>query len=101
MHHNPQFEQLAGGTWRASYAGTGWSVVAATKEAATIELQAEDQRRVQRDPAYRKLLFELARGALRDPVPDIEAEQISRGEYWYQTGGRDRVTVERDAPTDS
>ena len=101
MHQTPQFEQLADGTCRASYAGTGWSVTAPTKEAAIAELRAEDERRVVSDPAYRELLFQLARRTLTEPVPNVESEAIGRAEYWYRTGGRERTTVDRDAETDS
>ena len=96
MHQTPQFEQLTDGSWRASYAGTGWSVVAATKDVAVADLQAEDRRRVESDPAYREFLFQLARRTLDDPVPNIESGVITRGEYWYRTGGRERTTVEGD-----
>ena len=101
MHQTPQFEQLADGSWRASYAGTGWSVVAATKAAAIADLQAEDRRRVESDPAYREFLFQLARRTLTDPVPGTESEAIGRAEYWYRTGGRERTTVDRDTEAGS
>lgn len=97
LHQTPQFEQLPDGTWRASYAETGWSVTAPTKEAVITELHTEDERRVRSDPAYRELLFQLARRTLTDPVPDVESEAIARAEYWYRTGGRERTTVDRDA----
>lgn len=97
MHQAPRCEQLPDGTWRASYAGVGWSVTAATTQAAITELQAEDRRRVESDPEYRDLLFRLARSNLTDPSPDIETEEISRHEYRFRTGGRDRLTVDRDA----
>lgn len=69
MRQKPQVEQLPGGQWRASYAGLDWAVTAATRQAAVEELQAEDQRRVQSDPAYRDVLFDLARHTLTDPTP--------------------------------
>ncbi len=96
MHQKPQVEHLPNGQWRASYAGLNWSVTATTRAAAVAELQAEDQRRVESDPAYRDLLFDLARRTLADPVPGIESEEITRGEYWYRSGGRDRLTLRRD-----
>ena len=96
MHQTPRFEQQPDGTWQASYAGVDWSVTAATKQAAVAALQAEDQRRVESDPEYRDFLFQLARRNLTDPSPDIEAEEITRGEYWLRTGGRDRRTFTRD-----
>ena len=96
MHQKPQVEHLPNGQWRASYAGLNWSVTATTRAAAVAELQAEDQRRVESDPSYRDLLFNLARRTLADPVPGIESEEITRGEYWYRSGGRDRLTLRRD-----
>jgi hypothetical protein len=96
MHQFPRFEQLPDGSWRASYAGVGWSVTAATKQAAIAELQAEDQRRVESDPEYRDFLFRLARDNLAEPSRDIETEEISRSEYWLQTGGRERLTFDQD-----
>ena len=96
MHQKPQVEQLPGGEWRASYAGLDWSVTATTRLAAIAELQAEDQRRVESDPAYQNFLFDLARRTLADPVPGIESEEITRGEYWYRSGGRDRLTLPRE-----
>ena len=96
MHQTPRSEQLPDGSWRASYAGVDWSVTAATKQAAVATLQAEDQRLVESDPEYRDSLFQLARRNLTDPSPDIEAEEITRGEYWLRTGGRERRTFARD-----
>ena len=96
MQQKPQIEQLPEGRWRASYPGLDWSVTAASRQAAIAELQAEDQRRVESDPAYQNFLFDLARRTLTDPVPGIESEEITRGEYWYRSGGRDRLTLPRD-----
>lgn len=100
MRLEPQVEQLPNGEWQASYPGVGWSVTAASRQAAVTELQAEDQRRVESDPSYREFLFQLAQHNLTDPAPGVETEQISRSEYWQRTGGRERMTFERDTPAD-
>lgn len=96
MHQKPQVEQLSDGRWRASYAGLDWSVTAATRNAAVTELQAEDQRRVESDPAYRDFLFDLARRTLTHPEPGIESERMTPDEYRYRSGGRDRLTPHRE-----
>ena len=100
MHQYPQFARSVDGIWRAWYPGTGWSVVAAAKETAVTDLQAEDLRRAQSDPAYREFLFRLAQRNLTDPVPDTESESVTRGEYWYRTGGRERTNVDGEASRD-
>jgi hypothetical protein len=38
----------------------------------------------------------IARDNLTHPLPDIETEGTSRGEYWLQTGGRERLTFDQD-----
>jgi hypothetical protein len=96
MRQTPRFEQQPDGTWRASYAGVDWSVTAATRQAVVAALQAEDQRRVESDPEYRDFLFQLARRNLTNPSPDVEAEEITPGEYWLRTGGRERRTFARE-----
>ena len=98
MRQEAQLEQLADGSWRAHYAGVEWSVTGVTREAAVARLQAEDQRRVETDPEYRNELFRLAQRAEVDPAPGVTGERISRAEYWMHTGGRERVTVERETP---
>jgi hypothetical protein len=85
MRHQPQVEHLPDGTWRASYAGLGWSITAPTEQAAFADLQAEDRRRVESDPAYGNFLFHLALRNLADPSEGIEVEEIDRVEYRIRT----------------